>query len=72
MQITINGGEDKIGKLIDHIPHKEAVLVKKAVREYDLPCAFAWGILFSGKSQIYISRLLTISRFDDIINLCKI
>ena len=29
MQITINGGEDKIGKLIDHIPHKEAVLVKK-------------------------------------------
>ncbi len=51
MQITINGGEDKIGKLIDNIPHKEAVLVKKQFVNMICPVLLHGAFCFLGKAR---------------------
>ena len=51
MQITINGGEDKIGKLIDHISHKEAVLVKKQFVNMICPVLLHGAFCFLGKAR---------------------
>lgn len=57
MQITINGGEDKIGKLIDHIPHKKAVLVKKQFVNMICPVILHGHFVFWEKPDIYFPAI---------------